>query len=64
MNNIRPYYFNMIEEFCLILCQKQGWFSEKTIKDLTSEDKSEPHWVNNFQYALASYDFWKEEIES
>ena len=34
---LRPYIFNKCTEFCLQLCQNQGWFEDKTPSDITAE---------------------------
>ena len=59
---LRPYIFNKCTEFCLQLCQKQGWFEGKTFSDITAEDRKQVYWANNWDFVIASYLFWSEDF--
>ena len=49
-----------IDEFTFELCQKQGWFEVKSLSDITETDRKEVYWQNNYDFAVASYVFWRD----
>lgn len=55
---MRPYIHECVREFTLQLCQRQGWFLGKKLQDIT-EDGTHPFWINNLEYALLSYEYWR-----
>ena len=58
--NLTKFASICIDEFTLELCQKQGWFEGKKLSDITDADKEEVYWQNNYDFAVASYIFWRD----
>ena len=60
---LRPYIYKLCEEFAFELCKEQGWFSSlNSVNDVTEIEKKEHYWINNWQIAVRSYLFWRDEF--